>query len=349
MYLDSPAGGFKVVYEYANRLQLRGHQVTVIHPRNLECQAGPVQFLKSHLWRYKIAWRQQPLVPWFEIHPAVNLLLVPDLREQFIPEADVILATAYKTAFHVAGYTAKKGSKYYLIQSYETWQGAEAEVRASWRLPLQKIVIARWLLDIAQELGEVERTAYIPIGLDLAQFKITQPIKQRLRPRVAMLAHPHENKGLQDGLQALQMVKAKLPKLEAILFGVHPRDDSLPSWIEHAQHPPQDKLVEIYNSCRVFLNPSWLEGWGLPAAEAAACGCALVSADNGGIREFTVPGETALIVPIKKPELLAEALIKLLTDPGSCASLAEAGANEVKRFTWERAVDALERLLLESR
>lgn len=349
MYLASPAGGFKVVYEYANRLQLRGHQVAVIHPRNLECQAGPMQSLKSHLWRYKTRWRQQPLVPWFEIHPEVKLLLTPDLREQFIPEADVILATAYKTAFHIAGYTAKKGSKYYLIQSYETWQGAEAEVRASWRLPLQKIVIAHWLLDLARELGELERTTYIPIGLDLAQFKIIQPIKQRLRPRVAMLAHPHENKGMQDGLQALQMVKAKLPELEVILFGVHPRDDKLPNWIQYERQPAQDKLVEIYNSCRVFLNPSWLEGWGLPAAEAAACGCALVSADNGGIREFAVPGTTALIVPIKQPALLAEALMELLNRPESCASLAQAGADRVRRFTWERAADRLEKLLLESR
>jgi glycosyltransferase involved in cell wall biosynthesis len=29
-----------------------------------------------------------------------------------------------------------------------------------------------------------------------------------------------------------------------------------------------EELVEIYNSCRIFLHPSRLEGWGLPAAEA---------------------------------------------------------------------------------
>lgn len=348
MYLDSPAGGFKAVYEYANRLQLRGHQITVVHPRNVEFQSGLVQLAKSHLWQHKIRSQHRPLIPWFEVHPEVRLLLIPDLREQFIPDADAILATAYDTAFHVAGYAAKKGHRFYLLQSYETWQGTEAEVKASWQLPLHKIVISRWLFDIARELGEAARTTYIPYGLDFSRFKITVPIRKRFPARVAMLAHPHKNKGVQDGLQALQMAKAKLPELEAVLFGAHPRDDELPSWIEYVQQPAPERLLEIYNSCRVFLNPSWLEGWGLPATEAAACGCALVSADNGGIREFAIPGETALLVPIKRPELLAEALLKLLTDSGLCIKFAEAGARVVQQFTWERAVDALERLLLRS-
>jgi L-malate glycosyltransferase len=348
MYLDSPAGGFKAVYEYANRLQLSGHQITVIHPRNLEFQPGLTQFAKSYLWQHKIASQHKPLVPWFEVHPKVSLRLIPDLREQFIPDADAIFATAYDTAFHVSGYTANKGHKFYLLQAYETWQGAEDKVKASWQLPLHKVVISRWLLDIARELGEAERTTYIPYGLNFSHFRITTPVTERLAPRVAMLAHPHKNKGVQDGLEALQTVKARVPKLEAVLFGTQARSNELPAWIEYVQQPTQEKLLELYNSCRVFLNPSWTEGWGLPATEAAACGCALVSADNGGIHEFAIHNETALIVPIKQPQLLAEALLKLLTDRALCNKFGAAGARWVQQFTWERAVDALEKLLLTS-
>ncbi len=35
MYLTSPSGGFKVVYEYANRLAALGHQIAIVHPRNI--------------------------------------------------------------------------------------------------------------------------------------------------------------------------------------------------------------------------------------------------------------------------------------------------------------------------
>src|SRR5215831_5376488 len=121
MYLDSPAGGFKVVYEYANRLQRRGHQVSVVHPRNLEPQPAVKEQIKSLFWDARLKWKHRPLIPWMDIHPEVNLLLVPDLREEFIPDGDAIFATAFQTAFWVNGSSERKGRMYYLIQSYETW------------------------------------------------------------------------------------------------------------------------------------------------------------------------------------------------------------------------------------
>src|SRR5262245_11052581 len=178
MYLNRPAGGFKVVYEYANRLQARGHQVTVVHPRNLDPQPGARQKLKSALWPYKIKW-QERLVPWFAVHPEVRLSLVADLGEQFIPEGDAIFATGYQTAFWVARYGARKGGKFYLIQHHETWLGPADEVNRTWTLPLHKIVIARWLARLARELGAAEGVSYIPNGIDFSRFKLVRPIATR--------------------------------------------------------------------------------------------------------------------------------------------------------------------------
>src|SRR5262245_50724866 len=53
MYLNSPSGGFKVVYEYANRLQERGHKVSVVHPRNIERRSGASEIVKSLAWPIK--------------------------------------------------------------------------------------------------------------------------------------------------------------------------------------------------------------------------------------------------------------------------------------------------------
>jgi glycosyltransferase involved in cell wall biosynthesis len=346
MYLGSPSGGFKVVYEYTNRLQARGHQVTVVHPRNEDRQKGPFQFAKSRLWQYKMRFKHRPLIPWFDLDPSVKLMLVPDLREQFIPQADAIFATAFSTAFHLANYDASKGRKFYLIQSYETWHGSEERVRASWKLPLRKIVVSHWLEKIAGEMGEADRTAYISIGLDFSKFYLEKPLSKRTAPLVGMLAHPSENKGMCDGLKALEIVKAKIPHLQARLFGTHPRADAIPAWIEYEQQPTSDKLREIYNSCQVFLHPSWIEGWGLPAAEAMACGCALVSAANGGVDEFAVDGVNALLAPIKQPEILADKLLTCLTDRSLRIRLAESGERDIHRFSWDRAVVALEKELM---
>ncbi len=347
-FFTSPSGGFKVVYEYANRLQDRGHRVRVVHPRNGEQQKGTTQFVKGHLWKYKQQLKHRPLVQWFNVRPHVDLLLVPDLREQFIPDAEVIIATAFDTAFPVDSYGVKKGRKFYLVQHYENWLGPEETVKATWRLPLHKIVISRWLYRLADEFGEIERTTYIPNGLDFSHFKITRPILERRIPRIGMLAHPNEIKGTQDGLEALKLAKEKIPALEAVLFGTTKRSDVIPvwaRWIEYFHCPSPGQLLELYNSCQVFLHPSRFEGWGLPAAEAMACGCGLVSAANEGVYEFAVDGENALLAPIRQPELLAQRLIELLVNEDLRVRLAEAGHRGIQKFSWDRAVDSMEGVL----
>jgi glycosyltransferase involved in cell wall biosynthesis len=302
--------------------------------------------VKARLWQYKVKAGNRPLISWVGIDSGVNLVLVPDLRERYIPDGDAIFATAYETAFPVSTFSSNKGRKIYLIQSYETWSGKECNVKASWTLPFHKIVISRHLLKQATELGEAWRTSYIPIGLDLSVFKCVKPLSERAR-RIGMLAHPNKAKGLKDGIRALQIVKEKMPNVQAAVFGTEPRSPELPNWVEYTQRPSPQQLVELYNSCQIFLNPSWTEGWGLPAAEAMACGCALVSADNGGVNEFAVDEENALIVPIQRPDLLAEKLQRLLTNDALRFNIALSGNQNIQKFAWDHAVDLMEQVIFQ--
>lgn len=345
LYLNYPVGGFKVVYEYANCLQERGHQVTLVHPRQAEPAKSVIEQAKSHLWPLRMHWRDGTLVPWFSLRPGIRVQLVTDLREKNIPRADAVIATGYNTAFWVDHYAAEKGRKFYLIQHYETWDGNEAEVNRTWKLSLHKIVIAKWLWQIAQGFGETGRTSYIPNGIDFTQFRVTTPLPNRPL-RVGMLAHPFAWKGTSDGIAALVEAKKCLPELQAILFGTHPRPTIAPDWIEYKQRPNPAELLELYNSCAVFLHPSWAEGWPLPPAEAMACGCALVAAANPGVQDYSENGITALLAEIKNPLALAECLTAVLTDPALCQRLAETGRAKIAEYTWERAANALEELLL---
>jgi L-malate glycosyltransferase len=344
-YLNSPAGGFKVVYEYANHLQARGHQVTLLHPRNLEPSVGLIEQVKSNLWPHKLHLRDRTLVPWFKFRKGVRVLLVPDLREDFMPPGDAVVATGYRTAFWINRYAAEKGQKYYLVQSYEIWDGPEEEVNSTWVLPLHKIVIAKWLLSLAEDFGEGERTTYIPNGLDFSQFRVTTPLTNRPL-RVGMLAHPLALKGTSDGIAALEQARKLIPEMQAVLFGTQRRPTVLPDWVDYKQQPTAEELLALYNSCAVFLHPSWVEGWPLPPAEALACGCALVAAANPGVKDYAEHGKTALLTEIKKPEALAQALVEILRNATLRQRLAEAGYRKIREFTWKRAVDLLERLFL---
>ncbi len=344
MYLDRPAGGFKVVYEYASHLQARGHHVTVVHPRNLDRQTGLKEKLKSLLWPYKIKLKDRGLATWFNMHPDVKLSLVADLGERFIPDGDAIFATAYQTAFHVAGYGAGKGRKFYLIQHHETWLGPEEDVNRTLSLPLHKIVISRWLADLAREFGANGDVSHIPNGMDFSRFKLVTAIEARPK-RVTMLAHPFEWKGMADGLAAIELARAQAPDLDATLFGAHPRPQDLPEWIDYVEQPSQERLLELYNSCSIFLHTSWSEGWGLTASEAMACGCALVAAANLGVQDFSEHEITALLAPIKEPAALAQQLLRAIRDDELRKRIAEAGHQYIQRYTWKRAVDSIEALL----
>ncbi|MFN3659624.1 MAG: glycosyltransferase family 4 protein, partial [Brevinematales bacterium] len=265
-----PSGGFRVVYEYANHLVKKGHKVYVIHPYRLmplpKKSFHPLHLLKK-IQRYSLSHFHGP-IRWQKIDKRVHLLYIPEPIEKFIPDADVIVATWWETAFLVHAYSPSKGKKFYLIQHYETWGGPKEKVDESWGLPLKKIVIAQWLYEKGKELGIPEQEIrHIPNAIDTTIFRFISPIESR-PPRVSMLYSPLEWKGAKDGIAALEKVKQLHPEVQAVLFGVTPRPKNLPHWIEYFRNPSQQCLVEnIYNGSAIYLCPSWGEGWHLPPAE----------------------------------------------------------------------------------
>ncbi len=334
------------MYEYANHLVARGHHVAIVHPA---ARVDPLPFSQNfymQLRRKAGVVRNtffKPSVDWQYIDPRVEMLYVANLSPSHIPDADAVIATFWTTAEYVFSYPLSKGKKWYLIQHYEAWDGWKEQVDATWRAPLPKIVITKWLFEIGRELGvPAAEMRHIPNGINHEVFKISKPLANR-PPRVAMMYSDVEWKGLADGIRALEIVKAEIPDLRAVLFGVSKKPLGLPSWVKYFPNPAQSLLVEkIYNESSVYLCPSWAEGFALPPAEALACGCALVSTDCGGIREYAEHEKTALLSSPKDPDALARNLISLMKDERLRTTLAQAGNEVIKQFTWKRSTDSLE-------
>lgn len=343
-----PTGGAKVVYEYANHLSRKGHRVTLVHPALSEVDSSVFQVGRraaSFLQRGATGGFRP--TKWFTLDPAVRALWVPTLSSQFIPDGDVVFATAWATAEWVVEYPASKGDKFYLIQSWETWAGPEDRVRATWLTPLKKIVVARWLRDIAVELG-VE-CSYIPNGVDFDRFGLDVPIETRSSNRLMMLYHSHPVKGTADGLAALALVAKQVPDLQVTLFGTFAPETKLPPWANYRRLPLQQELRACYNQASIFISPARMEGWPLPPAEAMICGGALAATDIGGHREYGIHGETALLSPSRDPEKLAENVLQLMRSPDLRTRLARQGHECIRKYGWREAVDSFEHLLNHSR
>lgn len=344
-YPWEPMGGFRAVYEYANCLAARGHDVSLVHARRLH-NVPPSPAPNAYQWlkRRRAAlrdWLFRPDLRWQPIDPRIRILFVPDLTSGHVPDADAVFATLWATAECVLDLPLRKGKKFYLIQHYETWCGPKDRVDATWRSPLHKVVVSKWLYDIGIEMGCTD-IARIGNGGGLSNLAMSVPITER-RKRVSMMFSQSEWKGSADGIAALEAAKAKHPDLEAVLFGVYHRPKALPGWIEYHHNPPHRVLLgEIYNSSRIFLCSSWAEGFALPPAEAMRCGCAVVSTDCGGNRDYAEHGVNALLSPPKDPNALATNLIRVLEDDELRVRIATEGYKRIQTFTWERSTDCLE-------
>lgn len=337
-----PVGGVKVVYEYANHLVQRGHQVTLIHPAGLYLGVGQNDRWHRNIVKYMLFALTRKYLPkkWFSLDSRVLVRWVPSLSECFVPEADVVVATAWETAERVAGYQQNRGQKHYLIQHVEDWCGDRDRVLNTWKLPLKKIVISRWLGEIAQSLGETY--CYIPNGLDFQRFGVDHAIEKRNPRKILMLHHTLGWKGTGQGLAALAKVHARMPDIQVTLFGVKaPQPGELPDWVRFERLPSKKRLRELYNEAAIFVSPSWAEGWALPPAEAMQCGCATVLTDIGG-HEYAIHNQTSLLSAPKDIDQTALNIETLIRDNDLRIRLANAAVAEIAQYTWARATDALE-------
>jgi glycosyltransferase involved in cell wall biosynthesis len=344
-YYSAPIGGYHVLYNYANLLQARGHQVCVLFPRDLSLSSSWHRRMRTPLWVLKTRIQNRPLTPFFKFQEGVQLKFVSDLSG--LPKADALIATAWQTAELLQHAPASRGQKFYLVQDYEHWRTAEPAVRErierTFKTDFLIISISAAVDWMLQQCGAVSRIR-IPCGIDFTAFGRDVAAAHRPPFSVGFPARSEPFKGTADAISAVTMLRDIYgDRLEVTAFGSDTID--MPSWIRRLHWPNQSTLREFYNKISVFMVPSHFEGFGLPACEAMACGAALVTTDTGGSQDYAIADDTALVVPPKQPQLLAAAVNHLFQDAALRNEIAERGHAFIQRFRWDQSVDSLERVL----
>lgn len=344
------SGGVKVVLEYANHLQQRGHKVSVIYPNYW---GRPIWARRERRWRFcptptdllgvvkKLAKFNNSTM-WFDIK--ANLIKVPTLAEKYIPNADIVMATWWETAYWVSKYSSEKGKKFYLIQHHEVWGDPKETVEETYKMGLVNIVISSWLKNLLEKSGaNVEYLIFN--GINFKEFYPENAERISNKLRILIPYRKEEWKGVEDGIKAFQIAKREHPDLQLVVFGPKPEKGELPDNTEFHFLPVKDKLREIYNSCDIFVFPSRCEGFGLPPMEAMACRRPVVTTNVGAVPDYTIPEKTALVSPPASPEALAQNIIRLIENERLREEIAEAGYRHIlKNFSWEKAVGELERV-----
>jgi glycosyltransferase involved in cell wall biosynthesis len=340
------SGGARIIAGHAQRLAERGHEILIVARRLRRL---------SFKDRAKAWLRLQPAaVPTEQSHVALAGVPVKvvnhwgPVREQDVPDADVIIATWWETAEWIWPFSPAKGAKVHFIQHYEAFPELPVErVDAVWRLPLSKIAVAQWLVDLGRERFGIGQMALVPNSVDHHFFNAT-PRPKGEPPTVGFLFHEVPFKDLPTTIAVAQRLKEISPEVRFLSFGAsRPRSDQLPPNTKFHYLPSQAKIAEIYRRCDAWLSTSRTEGFNLPPLEAMACGCPAVCAKTGRPLEIIENGVNGYLVEQGDVAGFADALLSILVLSNSAwREMSQATVRAVAHPNWEESSDLFERALI---
>lgn len=335
-------GGIKIIFEYANRLKEKEHDVVIYVPMkaykfNNKGIIGKFKTIKSSLGNI---FKRGTRVNWFNLD--VSLRLVPLIKSKYIRDADVSIATAWPTAYDVYNLDDSKGKKYYFIQGYEIWSGNKYDVDNTYKLPLKQIVIAQWLKDLMENQFQSNDVTVAYNGIDFKEFYNNNKI---FNNNIISMMYSRQNwKGYKEGLKAFERIKDRYHGLRLILFGMEKGDD-IPDYAELHLNPSKKELREIYSNSDIFIFPSKFEGWGLTPLEAMACKCAVVGTKVGCMCEIGIHKQNAMLSESNDIETMSYNIECLLNDKQLLESVSEEGFKTVLKFDWNKSVKQFEEIL----
>ena len=182
-------------------------------------------------------------------------------------------------------------------------------------------------------------------GVDLGRFSPT--LRTRAadgRVRVLYAGRLTKEKGVDLLADAFLAARARDPRLELVLAGGGPEEDTLRArlgsaatflgWLEG------EALARAYADADLFLFCSQTDTFGQVLLEAQASGLPVVAVDAGGPSELIASGRSGVLCP-PRTSALADAVAGLAAHPSSRRRLATGGIAAVRERTWDASLAAL--------
>ena len=312
---DDVAGRF--VADAVEHLRAAGVDVDVVSPASfphfgIAYGSGIVQNLRAR--------------PWLALALPLFLAAYAQAARRAAREADVVHAHWLPSAL-----AALATGKPFVLQ---VW-GTDVELaRRCPRLarPLlerARVVVAAssYLAEEARRLGARD-VRVIPTGVEIPA-SVGEPAQP---PHVLFVGRLSEEKGILEFLAATE----GLPR---VIVGDGPLRARVP---EAVGFVPHDRLGAYYERAAVVCVPSRREGYGVVAREAMAYGRPVVATRVGGLVDAVEDGVTGLLVPVRNPAALRDAVIDVLGNPALRRALAASARTRAsEQLAWRSAIDDL--------
>ncbi len=101
----------------------------------------------------------------------------------------------------------------------------------------------------------------------------------------------------------------------------------------------EDDKSYLYNLAKIFIYPSFFEGFGLPPLEAMACGTPVIVSNKSSLSE--VVGDSAITINPENPNEISWAIREILENQKLSDYLSEKGRERSRQFNWDKAVEEI--------
>lgn len=197
-----------------------------------------------------------------------------------------------------------------------------------------------------QEYGISKREPIvIHNGVDLENFK---PAEKNGNPLILYLGRLKFYKSVHVFVQAAQQVLEKVPTAEFVIAGFGEEEWPLrrlakklniEKHIKFVGKVSEAEKIKLYQKAWVFVNPSFMEGWGITSIEANACGTPVVASNVPGLRDAVLNPSSGFLVPYGQVDAFAEKITLLITDTETRKTMSKKSIDWASKFDWQKSAD----------
>jgi len=207
-----------------------------------------------------------------------------------IPDADIIMATGYKSVAPTVQAPKQCGIKTHWLRAWETWQSSEKEIiEKILKAPTKKFVNS---IGLQEKLHSHNTDSYIVRpGYDLHElYPIVGARDKRDKFIIGALYTTGKHVAIKRYgwvLEVAKYMKGKYPNIELWMMGTSHTPEQADKYY---RQPTIKEKNEFYNGVDVWLSPSKQEGLHMPPAEAMLTGCPVVGNDTilSGTKDYLI-------------------------------------------------------------
>lgn len=275
-----------------------------------------------------------------------QLLYWPRLLRE-LRHADVVhVFSASYFSFLLAPLPAVLVAKLYgkpVVMNYRSGQAPDHLKRSAIaRQTLRKVeanaVPSRFLQEVFACFGISSDIVPNIVDVDLFRFRPREP----LRPRVLSTRNFEPLYNLPCTLRAFQLIQDRFPDATLTLVGAGSLDGALRQLtgelglrnVTFAGRVPQEDIWKYYAEADIYLQTPDIDNMPSSVLEAFASGCPVVSTNAGGVPAILTGDLHGLLVPCGDSSGAADAVIRLLEEPGLARRLADAALETCAKYQW---------------